>query len=197
MFKKALEVMQAEVFQKCLVVCLANADHPASFDHLIGPACENFFTTNSVTNSIQDVCKTSLRQFCEYLEKFMRSHEYNLKMKTENLMQNERNFEEERIDAKGWAVGELNFALPTKIPSPLWGIFREVEQLKETIAQLKENMFFAQSQNISKLNEHVENLEWCQFDLMRMYKHKPNNSIQYCGNLLLLDKLTLSSLFNV
>ena len=114
--------------------------------------------------------------------------------KSENLSQTESEYEKERIESKEFAIGEFKCYEPRKIPFELWQIFREFDRMRNTIDELKSEKI--SSDIVRKFENHLEFLNWRRFDLMRMYKHKPNNRIQICGNLDILHKVEIGELFD-
>lgn len=46
------------------------------------------------------------------------------------------------------------------------------------------------SNSIGKLSDHIAKLEDVRFDLMRMYKRKPNNKLCVCGATDAIGKMT-------
>ena len=172
--------------KNCFAVCLASEDHPASFDQLLGLGMKSFFEQKN----FQHLC---LGDLCNKLQLSMLEHENIVLKRKENLIQSEREYEEDRIESTEFAIGDLEGYQIRKIPTDLWEIFREIEHMKITIEELRHSNV---SQELTdKFDRHIDVLEWRRFDLMRMYKHKPNNKIQLCGNMDLLQ-ITIQKLFN-
>lgn len=172
----------------CLAVCFATQDYPASFDQLMGKGVCSFFEQENVKNA-------KLSDLCEKLQVSIVENESVMTKKSENLSQTEFEYEKERIESKEFAIGELECYEPRKIPSELWEIFREFDRMRSTIDELKSAKIA--SEVVRKLENHLEFLNWRRFDLMRMYKHKPNNRIQICGNLDILHTVEIGELFDV
>ena len=173
--------------ENCVAICLASEDFPASFDHLMGQGIQTFFEKSKIKDA-------KLHDLCETLQSFMLEDEAIVAKKKENLCQSESEYEQERCESMQFAIGELEGYQPRKIPSVVWEIFREFDSLKQTIDENRVTEGCTQ-EFAGKLESHMEALEWKRFDLMRMYKHKPNNRIQYCGNVQLLSETKLSDLF--
>ncbi|KAI6647261.1 hypothetical protein LOD99_12258 [Oopsacas minuta] len=172
----------------CLAVCFATQDYPASFDQLMGRGIRHFFEQENVK-------ERKLGDLCDKLQEFLLDNDIILLKKKENLAQTELDYNREIIESKEFAIGELQCYEPRKIPSELWGIFREIDEMKHTINELK--IANISSDIISKFDKHIDVLNWRRFDLMRMYKHKPNNRIQICGNIYLLQSVRMDDLFNL
>ena len=172
--------------KNCFAICFASEDHPASFDQLMGLGIQNFFEQKSFED-------TSLGDFCDKLQAFILKNENVLAKKNENLNQSEKDYEEERVESMEFAIGDLEGYQLRKIPSALWETFREIEKIKITLEELRNSNLSQELRN--KFDKHLEILEWRRFDIMRMHKHKPNNRIQLCGNIDLLQ-IKMQDLFN-
>ena len=172
----------------CLAVCFATQDYPASFDQLMGKGVCSFFEQENVKQA-------KLVDLCDKLQVFIVENEFVVTKKIENLTQSEFEYEQEIIESKEFAIGELECYEPRKIPSELWEVFRELDRMKSTIDELKSAEISYDI--VRKFEDHLEFLNWRRFDLMRMYKHKPNNRIQICGNLDILRSVKIGELFDL
>jgi len=74
-------------------------------------------------------------------------------------------------------------------------MFREVESLKKTIEDTKPDDLSQVAR--SKLSDHISKLEDLRFDLMRMYKHKPNNRFCLCGATDVIGQMTWRELLHL
>ena len=170
-----------------LAVCFATQDYPASFDQLMGKGICSFFEQENAKQA-------KLVDLCDKLQEFILKNDLVVTKRSENLSQTEFEYEQERIESKEFAIGDLECYEPRKIPSELWEIFREFDRMRSTINELKSAKI--SSEIVRKFENHLEFLNWRRFDLMRMYKHKPNNRLQICGNLDILHTVDIGELFD-
>ncbi|XP_065902943.1 uncharacterized protein [Dysidea avara] len=178
--EKATKRISNPAQDKHMLAISTGPDHPASYDGILADVITDFF-------SKMDWKEKSFLDFHQYIQDKYYDFPYYKRMFKENIDQTEEEYEEERIETVEWAVGEFEMLQPRKIPNELWGLFREVEKLKSNIDS---------DQDKEKQLAHIRHMEQYRFDLMRMYKHKPNYKMNMYGSVDVMGKMKMGDFFH-